>query len=260
MKFVAQVTGNIAEYMKLETEGGARAASRVMGEETRRLQLDLRGQVNAAFGPKGRGIGNAWRARTFPRRPSLGAAGLVWSKVPAIVDAFEKGAMIRPKGGKKFLAIPTPLNLQRGYRKRKRAGQSDAGDLRVTPAQMKASKKSFIRPFKNGKGFLWCLPVEKPANFKRLNENRRHLIAGGMTKVATGKGGTKARDREWFQAKDAWLARLLKQGMVPMFILTPAVKLPKRLDIRKPAEGAAARIPGRFVTEWDREVRANVRT
>ena len=106
MKFVAQVTGSVAEYMKLETEGGARAASRVMGEETRRLQLDLRGQVNAAFGPKGRGIGNAWRARTFPRRPSLGAAGLVWSKVPAFVDAFEKGAMIRPKGGKKFLAIP----------------------------------------------------------------------------------------------------------------------------------------------------------
>ena len=260
MKFVAQVTGNIAEYMKLEAEGGARAASRVMGEETRNLQLNLRGQISAAFAPRGVGLGNAWRARTFPRRPSLGAAGLVWSKVPAIVDAFEKGAMIRPKGGKKFLAIPTPLNLQRGYRKRKRAGQTDAGDLRVTPAQMVASKKSFIRPFKNGKGFLWCLPVEKPSNFKRLNENRRHLIAGGITKVATGKGGTKARDREWFQGKDAWLARLLKQGMVPMFILTPAVKLPKKLDIRKPAEQAGARIPGRFVSEWDKEVRANVRT
>lgn len=260
MKFVAQVKGNIAEYMRLEAESGARAASRVMGEETRRLQLDLRGQVNAAFGPKGRGIGNAWRARTFPRRPSLGAAGLVWSKVPAIVDAFEKGAMIRPKGGKKFLAIPTRLNLQRGFRKRKRAGQADAGDLRVTPAQMKASKKSFIRPFKNGRGFLWCLPVEKAANFDQVRGNKRHLIAGGMAKVATGKGPNKALDRSSFQAKDAWLKQLLRQGMVPMFILTPAVKLPKRLDIRKPAEGAAARIPGRFVTEWDREVRANVRT
>ena len=29
---------------------------------------------------------------------------------------------------------------------------------------------------------------------------------------------------------------------------------------KQDAEGAAARIPGRFVTEWDREVRANVRT
>jgi hypothetical protein len=205
MKFVAQVKGNIADYMKLEAEGGARAASRVMGEETRRLQLDLRGQVNAAFGAKGRGLGNAWRAQTFPRsRPSLGAAGLVWSKVPAIVDAFEKGAMIRPKGGKKFLAIPTGFNADRGRRGR------GSGGMRVTPA----------------------------------------LMAGGVAEVGTGNR----------KGREAWARGLLKQGMVPMFILTPAVKLPKRLDIRKPAEQAAARIPGRFVAEWDREVRANVRT
>ena len=242
MKFVAQVTGNIAEYMKLETEGGARAASRVMGEETRRLQLDLRGQVNAAFGPKGRGIGNAWRARTFPRRPSLGAAGLVWSKVPAIVDAFEKGAVIRPKGGKKFLAIPTGFNADRGRR-----GRSNGG-MRVTPRQMVASKQAFMRPFKSGKGFVWCLPLKKGEQTGK--KRRTRLMAGGVAEVGTGNR----------KGREAWARGLLAQGMVPMFILTPAVKLPKRLDIRKPAEQAAARIPGRFVTEWDREVRANVRT
>jgi hypothetical protein len=242
MKFLAQVTGNIAEYMKLEAEGGARAASRVMGEETRRLQLDLRGQVNAAFGAKGRSLGNAWRARTFPRRPSLGAAGLVWSKVPAIVDAFEKGAMIRPKGGKKFLAIPTGFNADRGRR-----GRGNGG-MRVTPAQMVASKQAFMRPFKSGKGFVWCLPLKRGENTGK--QRRTRLMAGGVAEVGTGNR----------KGREAWARGLLAQGMVPMFILTPAVKLPKRLDIRNPAEQAAARIPGRFVAEWDGEVRANVRT
>ncbi|MCA3369873.1 MAG: hypothetical protein INF89_10260 [Roseomonas sp.] len=243
MKFVAQVKGNIAEYMKLEAEGGARAASRVMGEETRRLQLDLRSQVSAAFGLKGRSIGNAWRAQTFPRsRPSLGAAGLVWSKVPAIVDAFEKGAMIRPKGGKKFLAIPTGFNADRGRR-----GRGNGG-MRVTPAQMVASKQAFMRPFKSGKGFVWCLPLKRGENTGK--QRRTRLMAGGVAEVGTGNR----------KGREAWARGLLAQGMVPMFLLLPAVKLPKRLDIRKPAEQAAARIPGRFVAEWDKEVRANVRT
>lgn len=241
MKFVAQVKGNIAEYMQLEAESGARAASRVMGEETRRLQLDLRSQVNAAFGPKGRGIGNAWRARTFPRRPSLGAAGLVWSKVPAIVDAFEKGAMIRPKGGKKFLAIPTGFNADRGRR-----GRANGG-MRVTPQQMVASKQAFIRPFRSGKGFVWCLPLKRGENTGK--QRRTRLMAGGVAEVGTGNR----------KGREAWARGLLAQGMVPMFILTPAVKLPKKLDIRKPAESIAARIPGRVVAEWDKEVRANVR-
>lgn len=243
MKFVAQVKGNIAEYMKLEAEGGARAASRVMGEETRRLQLDLRSQINAAFGPKGRGLGNAWRAQTFPRsRPSLGAAGLVWSKVPAIVDAFEKGAMIRPKGGKKFLAIPTGFNAAKGRR-----GRGEKG-MRVTPAQMVASKQAFMRPFKSGKGFVWCLPLKRGENTGK--QRRTRLMAGGVAEVGTGNR----------KGREAWARGLLAQGMVPMFLLLPAVNLPKRLDIRKPAEQAAARIPGRFVAEWDKEVRANVRT
>jgi hypothetical protein len=76
------------------------------------------------------------------------------------------------------------------------------------------------------------------------------LIAGGVTPVATSNRAKKSR----------WMNQLLSQGMVPMFLLLPAVNLPKRLDIRKPAEQAAARIPGRFVAEWDKEVRANVRT
>jgi len=241
MKFTAQIKGNIAEYMRLEAEGGARAASRVMGEETRALQLGLRAQVNAAFGAKGRGIGNAWRSKTFPRRPSLGAAGLVYSKMPAVVDAFEKGALIRPKGGKKYLAIPTGFNAAQGRR-----GRGEKG-MRVTPAQMVASKQAFMRPFKNGRGFVWCLPVK--AGEQTGRKRRTRLMAGGVAEVGTGSR----------KGREAWARGLLAQGMVPMFILLPSVKLPKKLDIVPVARSVAARIPGRFVAEWDKEVRANVR-
>jgi hypothetical protein len=76
----------------------------------------------------------------------------VFTKVPAIIDAFERGVTIRPKGGRKFLAIPTGFNRQGGRRGAK---------PRVTPAQMVASGQGFLRPFKSGRGFVWCLPVRQ---------------------------------------------------------------------------------------------------
>jgi hypothetical protein len=36
-------------------------------EETEALKRELRGQVAAAFGAKGRGIANAWRSAVYPR-------------------------------------------------------------------------------------------------------------------------------------------------------------------------------------------------
>ena len=112
---------------------GERAASRAVRQETEALKQELRTQVTTAFGGKARGIANAWRAQVFPRTGvSLRAAGLVWTKTPLVIDAFERGALIRAKGGQKFLAIPTGFNAARGWR-----GRGDKG-LRVTPAQMVA--------------------------------------------------------------------------------------------------------------------------
>ena len=58
-------------------------------------------------------------AQVFPRAgQSLRPAGLVWTKVPNVIDAFERGALIRAEGGRKFLAIPTGFNAARGHRGR----------------------------------------------------------------------------------------------------------------------------------------------
>ncbi len=167
---------------------------------------------------------------------SLRAAGLVWTKVPNVIDAFERGALIRPKGGRRFLAIPTGFNAARGHR-----GRGDKG-LRVTPAQMVASGQAFLRPFRSGRGFVWCLPLRQGEQTGRRRRTR--LIVGGLTEVGTANR----------KGREAWARGLLAQGLVPMFLLLPQVQLAKRLDVKDAADRAGARVPRRFVSLWEAEM------
>ena len=112
--------------------------------------------------------------------------------------------------------------------------------MRVTPAQMVASGQAFLRSFKSGRGFVWCLPLRGEAGRGR---RRTRLIAGGVTEVGTGNR----------KGREAWARGLLAQGLVPMFLLLPQVKLAKRLDVRGAAERGLRRLPGRFVAAWERE-------
>jgi hypothetical protein len=229
MRLAAAVTGSLAAILAAEVRAGERAAMRAVRAETERLKRELREQVVSAFGTRGRGIANAWRSRVFPESgASLNAAGLVWTKVPAIIHAFERGAVIRARGGR-FLAIPTGFNAPQGRRGR---------GMRVTPQQMVASRQAFLRPFKSGRGFVWCLPVRRG---ERVGRRRAPLIAGGLAAVAT------ARRR----GAGAWQAALLRQGFVPMFLLVPRVQLAKRLDVRGAGNRALARLPRAVVREWE---------
>lgn len=228
MRLAAAVAGSLAAILAAELRAGERAVTRGVRAETERLKRELREQVVSAFGTRGRGIANAWRARVFPETgESLNAAGLVWSKVPAIIHAFEHGALIRARGGR-FLAIPTGFNAPQGRRGR---------GMRVTPQQMIASRQAFLRPFCSGRGFVWCLPVRRG---ERVGRRRAPLIAGGLAAVAT------ARRR----GAAAWQAALLRQGFVPMFLLVPQVQLAGRLDVRGAADRALARLPAAILREW----------
>jgi len=154
--------------------------------------------------------------------------------VPNVIDAFERGALIRAKGGRKFLAIPTGFNAARGRR-----GRGEKG-MRVTPAQMVASGQAFLRPFKSGRGFVWCLPLRQG---EQTGRRRTRLMAGGVAEV-----GTASR-----KGREAWARGLLEQGMVPMFLLLPQVLLRKRLDVRGASLRALRRLPRRFVAAWGAE-------
>ena len=230
------VVGDLRKALAEEVRAGERAATRAVRDETAILQRELRGQVTASLGGKARGIASAWRAQVFPRSGvSLRPAGLVWSRTPLVIDAFERGATIRPKGGGRFLAIPTGFNTARGWR-----GRGDKG-LRVTPAQMVASGQGFLRPFRSGQGFVWCLPLRQGEQTGRRRRTR--LIAGGVAEVGTANR----------KGREAWARGLLERGMVPMFLLLPQVKLAKRLDVRGASLRALRRLPGRFVAAWEAE-------
>jgi Family of unknown function (DUF6441) len=236
---IGAVIGDVRRLLQAEVRAGERAATRAVREETDALKRELRGQVAAAFGTKGRGIASAWRSAIYPRfGVSLRPAGLVWSKTPVIVDAFERGALIRAKGSK-FLAIPTGFNAARGHR-----GRGGKG-LRVTPSQMAASGQAFLRPFRSGRGYVWCLPLRGATSLGNGRRPRRRtlLFAGGIAEVGTANR----------KGREAWARDMLRKGMVPMFILLPQVKLTKRLDVAGAAARAGARAPRRFVALWEAE-------
>jgi len=232
VKLGATIGGDLRRMLAAEVQAGERAAMTAIRAETEQVKQELRQQVTSAFAGNARGVANAWRSKVYPKSgQSLRPAGLVSTKVPAIIDAFERGALIRPKGGQKFLAIPTGFNRQGGRRGAK---------PRISAQQMVASGQGFLRPFKSGRGFVWCLPVRQG---ERTGRRRAPLIAGGIAAVATARRKGAA----------AWQQSLLAQGFVPMFLLLPQVQLTKRLDVKGAAERGLRRLPGRFVAAWERE-------
>jgi hypothetical protein len=229
MKIAASIVKDLSTILQEEVRAGEIAVTRAIKAETERLKTELRQQVVSAFAERSRGIANVWRSRVFPQTgESLRAAGIVWTKVPNIVDAFERGVTIRARNGR-FLAIPTGFNRQGGRRGAK---------PRVTPQQMVASRKAFLRPFRSGRGFVWCLPVRQG---ERIGRRRAPLIAGGLVAVATGRR----------KAAAAWQQSLLAQGFVPMFLLLPEVRLGKRLDAQRAGNQALARLPAAIVRKWE---------
>ncbi len=174
---------------------------------TDQVKADLRRQVTTAFPGNARGIANAWRSMIFPRSgQSLRPAGLVFTKVPNVIDAFERGALIRAKGGGKFLAIPTGFNAARGRR-----GSRGKG-MRVTPAQMVASARLSLRPFKSDRASCGACRCARASRLGGVAGPGSWRAASPMSAPPNARAARPG-------------ARLLEQGMGPMFLLLPQVKL-----------------------------------
>lgn len=234
----ATVTGNLGSALQSEmrrVSGALRRAVTTAGQQT---QAELREQARSAgFRDGGRAVANAWRLAIYPppgRAPTtLKPAALVYSRMPDVVQAFDKGATIRAKG-RKYLAFPTGFNAGGG---RRNAGRR-AG-LRVTPEQMiQAGRRgeAFVLPSKTKQGqALWCLRITQENRTKR----RVQLFVGRGVEVATGRRkGLQQRRRE-----------LLKQGFIPMFFLLRQVSLRKRLNTDQVRARAGVRFASAAVRE-----------
>ncbi|OAN46870.1 DUF6441 family protein [Magnetospirillum moscoviense] len=106
MRVMAAIRGDLGRVLADEVKATERAASSAMRDATNGLKLDLRAQITGAG--LGQRLANSWRSQTYPDSGnSLRPAGLVWSKAPHIIRAFDEGATIRSADGF-WLAVPGP--------------------------------------------------------------------------------------------------------------------------------------------------------
>lgn len=202
MRIKAALSGDLARMMREETVGLATRASLAVGGTMERLQVELRRQVTSSG--LGRRLANAWRAELYPKgRVSLRAAGLVYTRAPTIVAAFEEGVTIRAANGV-WLAIPTEA-----------APKTGIGDKRISPATWPEHQYGPLR-FVYRRGAPSLLVVDG----LRASTGKRGFRRASATALRTGRG----------------------LATVVMFILVPRVRLRKRLDVAGAAAAAHERL------------------
>ena len=130
MKLTATIVGSLKTDMRAELRRIERAIPGGVKAAGDGLKGSLRKQVVAAG--LGARLSRTWRGRTYANK-GHDAASLVWSKAPQIMLAFDRGALIKGKGGR-WLAIPTPAAPKRGV-----------GGKRLTPATFPTARHGPLR-------------------------------------------------------------------------------------------------------------------
>ncbi|HEY8948452.1 MAG TPA: DUF6441 family protein [Rhizomicrobium sp.] len=179
----------------------ARAVTGGIDEGLKGFVGELRDQVASAG--MGQRLANTWRGNRYPLgRDSIDAAAFVVSRVPDIIDAFARGAVIRTVNGKKYLAIPSenvPRVIAGGRGSKKR----------MTPEQVETYFNQDLKfaPSKKGKGELIAFidAVGGSAHgFRRATGKQ-------LGRLYRGRG-------------------LSKHVQILMFTMVPTVRMQKRLD------------------------------
>lgn len=180
------------------------------------LKDELREQVVGAG--LGRRLANTWRAKRFPEgSPSANAAAFVWSKAPDIIDAYERGPTIVPVNGRKYLAIPTA-----NCPPRRRGGGFGGKGRKASPFEVETIFNQDLKFARAANGRLIAFIEAVGARSKRgFRPGTPKRLAQGRAVVA-----------------------------VVMFILVPAVRVRKRLDVEGAANRWADRVPGLIAQHW----------
>ena len=190
-----------------------RAVTSGMRDAADGLKLDLREDVVAAG--LGERLSRTWRGKTFPEvGESAEAAAYVWSRAPKIVDAFNRGVVIRSARGL-FLAIPTAA-----------AGKSGRGA---------AGSREKITP----EGWQRRTGLKLRFVYRR---GRPSLLVADDARINT--RGLAARNRRKSGKTQTNLASVI------VFILVPQVALKKRLDVESAAKRQAVRVPTLIARHW----------
>jgi hypothetical protein len=210
VRITVTIEGELAGMMAREVRAAERAVTLGIRASAAALQGHWRWQIEGAkLGPR---LRNTIRRKTYPATGfSIGAAALVYSKAAKIVDAFDRGVLIRSRDGF-FLAIPLA------------AAGLGPGGRRITPGAWER---------RTGKRLRFVYRRRGPS---LLVADDARLTARGL---AANKGGRRRAD-----------GSLTGAQTVPVFLLVPQVKLAKRLDLAGAAAEAGARLPGAILARW----------
>ena len=206
MKLAATMVGSLKADMRAELRRIERAVPGGVKAAGDGLKGSLRKQVVAAgLGAK---LSRTWRDRTYANK-GHDAASFVWSKAAQIVRAFDRGALIKGKGGR-WLAIPTPAAPKRGV-----------GGKRLTLATFPTGRHGPLRMVRRS-GRSALLVVDGVRVSAQTGRVGRQAKGGGRTKSGS-----------------------LKQGIatVVMFVLVRQVKLRRRLNVARAAERWTRKLP-----------------
>lgn len=211
LRIEADIDGDLRLQMAGEILAAERAVTKGVGRAGKELQGAWRGDVMRAG--LGKRLANTIRFRGYPEgEESIRAAALVWTRAPDIVHAFDAGVLIRSKAVF-WLAIPLP------------AAGVRIGDKRMTPGLWEARTGRRLRfVYRRGRPSLLV------ADDSRIS---------GTSGLALPRGGRRRRD-----------GILSGAQTVPIFLLVPQVRMPKKLDIDRLARAAAARLPGLILANW----------
>lgn len=212
---------NVPDLRAIEAEALAdveRDVTAAMAQATGFLKDLLRDEVLTVG--MGQRLAKTWRGEVYPKGgTSLGPAGFVWSKAPAIVDAFSRGVTIRPIDGEGYLWIPT-----KNVPPRRRAGsyQSSLGKrsrgTRMSPEEVELAFNAELIIQKGKRGSLLALiDVVGSNNGKTLRPSTNQRVKGR-------KGVAPRRVKR-----------------VLMFVLVRQAKMPLRFNLQRAADQA-----GRF--------------
>ncbi|WP_347270987.1 DUF6441 family protein [Rhizorhabdus histidinilytica] len=210
MAFDFKVSHPDFDKLMKETEDDiARATMRAMDRATVDVKDELAAQmVQAGFSVR---FSRAWDRAVYPNKGkvSINPAGYVKSKAPEIIDAFTRGATIRPINGSRYLWIPTK-NVPKARRRVLRAGGIARGGA-LSPEEVEDRFGDFIYLHEKGGGLGAYVEAIRGLNNRseRRATKRRH---------AQGR----------------------KQRLVKMFSLQRVVRMPKLLNLNDPAERGAS--------------------
>lgn len=212
MRITVEIDGSIKDWSLAELRAGERAVQRGISQSTLSLKGLLRSQITGS--QLGGRLAGSVRSEVYPKgKPSINAAGLVFTKAPKLVEAFDTGPLIRSENGF-WLAIPMP-NIGKGARGKK-----------LTPGEWEKRTGRQLRfVYRRGRTALL------------VDEGKK--APGNVFVRRRTRGGTRLME-----------PRTFKNRIVPIFTLVPQVKLRKRLDIARAASQATQGLASAIIANW----------